>query len=88
MITLRSILGISTASLRSLLPRPLYANPVAARQISLFPRITSNNRPRVLRETIEGPSNGVVGSSVRTFEQTRGMKTRSSVKRLCNGCKV
>lgn len=27
-------------------------------------------------------------ASARQIEQVRGMKTRSSVKRLCDGCKV
>ncbi|KAJ5895203.1 hypothetical protein N7495_006894 [Penicillium taxi] len=30
---------------------------------------------------------GVSGVSARQIEQIRGMKTRSSVKRLCDGCK-
>ena len=31
---------------------------------------------------------GVGAVGARQIEQVRGMKTRSSVKRLCDGCKV
>ncbi|KAL2215504.1 hypothetical protein M432DRAFT_642544 [Thermoascus aurantiacus ATCC 26904] len=57
---------------------------------SQLARIPSANALRSLRFPQQSSSNnngGVVASVMRGLEQVRGMKTRSSVKRLCDGCK-
>lgn len=85
--------GVMTSSLRHLLPRQSSPSSLI-RTFSQIPRLSANN---ILRTVRAQPGNAVatgsrpsVGASpsVRLIDQIRGMKTRSSVKRLCDGCKV
>lgn len=63
------------------------SSPLSQRFFSPFTRIPSGNSLRDLRFAQQS-NNGEVAAAVRSLEQVRGMKTRSSVKRLCDGCKV
>ncbi|KAL6237392.1 hypothetical protein BDW75DRAFT_238362 [Aspergillus navahoensis] len=86
MVSLRSLLGPSTAALRQFLPRQNSNLRVFARPFSQLSQLTVNNGLRFWRLKSFSPGVGV--SVVRQVEQVRGMKTRSSVKRLCEGCKL
>lgn len=94
MPSLRSILGASTSALRqSILSRP---QPFFARSFSQLSRLSLTSGLRGLRSRLQQSQNagngtvpaGAAAAGVRQLEQVRGMKTRSSVKRLCDGCKV
>lgn len=94
MPSLRSILGASTSTLRqSILSRP---QPFFARSFSQLSRLSLASGLRGLRSRLQQSQNagngtvpaGAAAAGVRQLEQVRGMKTRSSVKRLCDGCKV
>ncbi|KAL4986078.1 ribosomal protein L36-domain-containing protein [Aspergillus falconensis] len=85
MVFLRSLVGPSTATLRQFLPRQNSNLRVFARPFSQLSQLTINNGLRIWRLKSIFP--GVGASAVRQVEQVRGMKTRSSVKRLCEGCK-
>ncbi|BCS24118.1 50S ribosomal protein L36 [Aspergillus puulaauensis] len=90
MVSLRSLVGPSTALLRQFLPR--HSNLRAlARPFSQLSQLTINNGLRLLRSGNGSTKSTEVGvgavSAVKQLEQVRGMKTRSSVKRLCEGCK-
>ncbi|KAL4797556.1 ribosomal protein L36-domain-containing protein [Aspergillus venezuelensis] len=94
MVSLRSLLPSSTAALRQFLPRHNALNlnlRALSRPFSQLSQFTVSNGLRLLRSSKESTSatNGAVAavSAVRQIEQVRGMKTRSSVKRLCDGCK-
>ncbi|KAL4913426.1 hypothetical protein BDW62DRAFT_205535 [Aspergillus aurantiobrunneus] len=92
MVSLRSLLGPSTALIRQFLPRHNTDPRVLARPFSQLSQLTINNGLRLLRSGKESSKSASVGvgavSGVRQLEQVRGMKTRSSVKRLCEGCKL
>ncbi|RDW93891.1 uncharacterized protein DSM5745_01213 [Aspergillus mulundensis] len=85
MVSLRSLLGPSTAALRQFLPRHNSTLRALSRPFSQLSQLTINNGLSFLRSKSVMP--GVGASAVRQVEQVRGMKTRSSVKRLCEGCK-
>lgn len=93
MLSLRSVLGSSTRALRHLLPsasRPTTTTTTGfffSRQYSSQLTKSLTNGLQRLRGAAQG-NVASLGSSVRQIEQVRGMKTRSSVKRLCDGCKV
>lgn len=92
MLSFRSVLRPSTGALRQLLPS-MIRQPLSnvARPFSQLTRLSLGNGLRNLRAgkaQTENVSVASVGSTVRQIEQVRGMKTRSSVKRLCDGCKV
>ncbi|GFG00384.1 hypothetical protein IFM61392_01366 [Aspergillus lentulus] len=88
MLSIRSILGSSTRALRQLLPSQPFSHQFLSRSLSQLSRASVGNSLRSLRSAKHQDNNvGVVGSTVRQLEQVRGMKTRSSVKRLCDGCK-
>ncbi|BDD58587.1 hypothetical protein MAP00_003853 [Monascus purpureus] len=77
-----------------LFPRVSSSLSIASRTFSQLTRISSTNGLRNWRlllsragEQQQRTGAMVVGSTVRQLEQVRGMKTRSSVKRLCDGCK-
>ncbi|OJJ44615.1 hypothetical protein ASPZODRAFT_134698 [Penicilliopsis zonata CBS 506.65] len=94
MYSLRSAVGASTGLLRRLLPssRPSFFS----RSFSQLMGVSASNSLRSLRAQSQQPSPSQnqqtaiarVGATVRQLEQVRGMKTRSSVKRLCEGCKA
>ncbi|KAI9374997.1 ribosomal protein L36-domain-containing protein [Aspergillus egyptiacus] len=86
MSLLRTLLGPSTALLRQFLPRSSLAN--ISRPFSQLSRLTTNGL-RTLRSSNTDTTHMQLGaaSAVKQLEQVRGMKTRSSVKRLCDGCK-
>ncbi|BCR91966.1 50S ribosomal protein L36 [Aspergillus chevalieri] len=90
MMSLRSLLGASTGTLRQFLPQSLSRPTVFSRS---FSRLSLANGLRNLRLRSEQKQTqiagvGAVGAvGARKIEQVRGMKTRSSVKRLCDGCK-
>lgn len=78
-----------------LFPRVSSSLSIASRTFSQLTRISSTNGLRNWRlllsragEQQQRTGAMAVGSTVRQLEQVRGMKTRSSVKRLCDGCKV
>ncbi|KAK2766682.1 hypothetical protein FQN54_005995 [Arachnomyces sp. PD_36] len=100
MSSLRSLLTTSTTAARQALPilsRPLYRTYSPSRIISQLSRLStaacSFNRTSLMklraRERIGDAARraveGITGS--RAIGQVRGMKTKSSVKRLCDGCK-
>ncbi|KAL2823654.1 hypothetical protein BDW59DRAFT_163027 [Aspergillus cavernicola] len=88
MVSLRSLLGPSTALLRQFLPRH---STLISRPFSQLSRLTLNNGLRLLRSSKSSTTTQVqvgAASAVKQLEQVRGMKTRSSVKRLCDGCKL
>ncbi|KAL4910935.1 hypothetical protein BDW74DRAFT_142108 [Aspergillus multicolor] len=85
MVSLRSLLGPSTAALRQFLPRHNSTLRVLSRPFSQLSQLTINNGLNFLRSKSILPGAGA--TAVRQVEQVRGMKTRSSVKRLCEGCK-
>ncbi|EAU34457.1 predicted protein [Aspergillus terreus NIH2624] len=93
MLSLRSVLGSSTRALRHL---PSASRPTTTTTTTsgfFFSRQYSSQLTKSLTnglQRLRGAAQGNVaslGSSVRQIEQVRGMKTRSSVKRLCDGCK-
>ncbi|KAL3487535.1 hypothetical protein BJX62DRAFT_240917 [Aspergillus germanicus] len=93
MVSLRPLLSPSTALLRQVLPRHNTTLQFLARPFSQLSRLTINNGLRLLRSansaTATGQTQvGAVSGAVKQLEQVRGMKTRSSVKRLCDGCKL
>ncbi|PYI22224.1 hypothetical protein BO86DRAFT_455666 [Aspergillus japonicus CBS 114.51] len=85
MMSVRSLLGASTGALRQLLPS-LSRKPAGllSRSFSQLAKLPFGNGLRLLRS---GQQTGVASATLRQVEQVRGMKTRSSVKRLCDGCK-
>ncbi|OJJ41056.1 hypothetical protein ASPWEDRAFT_47719 [Aspergillus wentii DTO 134E9] len=88
MLSFRSVLGASTGTLRQFLPS--LSRQSFARSFSQLSRLSLTNGLRSLRSRNDSTDNAriaSVGSAVRQLEQVRGMKTRSSVKRLCDGCK-
>ncbi|KAL4890980.1 ribosomal protein L36-domain-containing protein [Aspergillus ambiguus] len=90
MLSFRSVLGSSTHALRRYLPsvsRPTTTIGFFSRQYSSQLTKTLTNGLRKLRTGTEQNNVASLGSTVRQIEQVRGMKTRSSVKRLCDGCK-
>ncbi|OJJ83847.1 50S ribosomal protein L36 [Aspergillus glaucus CBS 516.65] len=86
MMSLRSLLGASTGTLRQFLPQSLSRPTFFSRS---FSRLSLANGLRSLRLRSEQKQMqaGVGAVGARQIEQVRGMKTRSSVKRLCDGCK-
>lgn len=95
MSPLRSILGSSTGALRQFLPsltrQSWTRGLLSARSFSQLAKFSIPNSLRALRAGSQSSNVGVasVGSATgRQIEQVRGMKTRSAVKRLCDGCKV
>ncbi|RAL15935.1 50S ribosomal protein L36 [Aspergillus homomorphus CBS 101889] len=85
MMSVRSLLGASTGALRQILPS-LSRKPAGllSRSFSQLAKLPFGNGLRVLRY---GQQTGIASTTLRQVEQVRGMKTRSSVKRLCDGCK-
>jgi len=88
MFSLRSVLGAPKA-LRQLLPSVSRRSIPGAASLRPFSHMIRNSLTRLRGSQTQG-SNAVAGTvgSARQIEQVRGMKTRSSVKRLCDGCKV
>ncbi|KAJ5408977.1 hypothetical protein N7509_002860 [Penicillium cosmopolitanum] len=87
MFSLRSVLG-APGALRQLLPSVTRRSLPGAISLRPFSHMIQNSLTR-LRAASKQNDNAVaatVGAS-RQIEQVRGMKTRSSVKRLCDGCK-
>ncbi|KAA8649025.1 50S ribosomal protein L36 [Aspergillus tanneri] len=92
MSPLRSIIGHSTGTLRRFLPslsHQSWTSGLLSRSFSQLARLSFTNGLRALRSRSAQQSGtvGVIVSTARQVEQVRGMKTRSSVKRLCDGCK-
>ncbi|KAL4929975.1 50S ribosomal protein L36 [Aspergillus undulatus] len=93
MVSLRSLLGSSTAALRQFLPRHntnTLRLEILSRPFSQLSQFTLGNGLRLLRSKMETSTSAIsvgAASATRQLEQVRGMKTRSSVKRLCDGCK-
>ncbi|OQD73679.1 hypothetical protein PENDEC_c014G06159 [Penicillium decumbens] len=87
MFSLRSVLGAPKA-LRQLLPSVSRRSIPGAASLRPFSHMIRNSLTRLRGSQTQG-SNAVAGTvgSARQIEQVRGMKTRSSVKRLCDGCK-
>lgn len=91
MLSFRSVFGASTGALRQILPSfSRRSAALVSRPFSQIARLSLGNGLRLLRSGKQTNNVGVasVGSTLRQVEQVRGMKTRSSVKRLCDGCKV
>ncbi|KAL2808622.1 ribosomal protein L36-domain-containing protein [Aspergillus granulosus] len=89
MVSLRPLIAPSTA-LRQFFPRHITTLRFLARPFSQLSRFTINNGLRLLRSGNASTGQmqvGTVSGAVKQLEQVRGMKTRSSVKRLCDGCK-
>ncbi|KAL2857148.1 ribosomal protein L36-domain-containing protein [Aspergillus pseudoustus] len=91
MVSLRPILNLNpSTTLRQFLPRHNTTLQFLARPFSQLSRLTIGNGLRLLRSgnAATGQTQvGAVSGAVKQLEQVRGMKTRSSVKRLCDGCK-
>ena len=91
MLSFRSVFGASTGALLQILPSfSRRSAALVSRPFSQIARLSLGNGLRLLRSGKQTNNVGVasVGSTLRQVEQVRGMKTRSSVKRLCDGCKV
>lgn len=88
MFSLRSVLG-APGALRQLLPSVTRRSFPGALSLRPFSHMVQNGLTR-LRASSKQEGSAVVASvaASRQLEQVRGMKTRSSVKRLCDGCKV
>ncbi|KAE8160283.1 ribosomal protein L36-domain-containing protein [Aspergillus tamarii] len=86
MVSFRSLIAPSTGLFRQFLRKPL-AGGFLARSFSQLTTLSLTNGLRALRSGKEQAGNVGVASTVRQLDQIRGMKTRSSVKRLCDGCK-
>ncbi|KAJ5579908.1 uncharacterized protein N7459_005893 [Penicillium hispanicum] len=87
MFSLRRVLG-APGALRQLLPsmsRRSIPGVVSLRPFSHMIQ-TSLSKLRASQSQSNTAVSTAVGSA-RQIEQVRGMKTRSSVKRLCDGCK-
>ncbi|KAL4787393.1 ribosomal protein L36-domain-containing protein [Aspergillus varians] len=91
MVSIHSLFGQSTALLRQFLPRHNSNLRSLSRPFSQLSQLTVSNGLRLLRSRKESTGSAQVSvgaaSAVKQLEQVRGMKTRSSVKRLCDGCK-
>ncbi|BAE59260.1 unnamed protein product [Aspergillus oryzae RIB40] len=87
MVSFRSLIAPSTGLFRQFLRKPLTGG-FLARSFSQLTTLSLTNGLRALRAGKEQAGNVSVASTVRQLDQIRGMKTRSSVKRLCDGCKV
>jgi large subunit ribosomal protein L36 len=76
-------------ALRQLLPSVSRRSIPGAASLRPFSHMIRNSLTRLRASQTQG-SNAVASTigSARQLEQVRGMKTRSSVKRLCDGCKV
>ncbi|KAJ5580662.1 hypothetical protein N7450_006963 [Penicillium hetheringtonii] len=87
MFSLRSVLG-APGALRQLFPSVTRRSLPGALSLRPFSHMVQNSLTR-LRGSSNQDGNAVVASvaASRQLEQVRGMKTRSSVKRLCDGCK-
>ncbi|KAG0156334.1 hypothetical protein PDIDSM_3511 [Penicillium digitatum] len=83
MFSLRAVFGASSGALRQFLPS------VTTRTASFrpFSHLIYNSLTRLRGQVQSGNVVAVANGSARQVEQLRGMKTRSSVKRLCDGCK-
>ncbi|KAJ5543245.1 hypothetical protein N7535_005675 [Penicillium sp. DV-2018c] len=83
MFSLRAVFGASSGALRQFLPS------VNTRAASLrpFSHMIQNSLTRLRSQAESRNAVAVANASTRQVEQVRGMKTRSSVKRLCDGCK-
>ncbi|KGO75701.1 Ribosomal protein L36 [Penicillium italicum] len=83
MFSLRSVFGASSGAFRQFLPS------VTTRTASSrpFSHMIFNSLTRLRGQVKSGNAVAVANVSARQVEQVRGMKTRSSVKRLCDGCK-
>ncbi|KAB8239703.1 hypothetical protein ETB97_009606 [Aspergillus alliaceus] len=86
MMPFRSIIGPSTGLFRQFLRKPL-AGGFLSRSFSQLTSLSLTNGLQSLRSAKEQAGSVSVASTVRQLDQVRGMKTRSSVKRLCDGCK-
>ncbi|KAJ5090675.1 hypothetical protein N7532_009359 [Penicillium argentinense] len=86
MFSLRSVLG-APGALRQLLPSVSRRSLPGAASLRPFSHMIQNSLTR-LRASAQSKNAvaATIGAS-RQIEQVRGMKTRSSVKRLCDGCK-
>ncbi|CAD0110631.1 unnamed protein product [Aureobasidium uvarum] len=78
-----------TQATRSLLRAvPVARNPVSVCARTAFSTYTANSLiSRMSQMSLARPVASPTKSLV-AFQQTRGMKVRSSVKKLCDGCKV
>ena len=73
---------------RTYTPRSL-GMPARQSFCSLTPHTRPNpRRPRVEQQREPSFEHTTSVSGIRATQQTRGMKVRSSVKKLCDGCKV
>ncbi|KAE8355609.1 ribosomal protein L36-domain-containing protein [Aspergillus coremiiformis] len=82
MALFRTITGPATGLFRQILRKPLRGG-FLSRSFSQLASLSL----RSLRTGKQQAGSVSVASTVRQLDQTRGMKTRSSVKRLCDGCK-
>ncbi|KAJ5731267.1 uncharacterized protein N7483_005775 [Penicillium malachiteum] len=78
MFSLQSVLR-APGALRQLLPPSLAGHSLAS--------LLSNGLVRLRAQSQTSNAVAAAVGSSRQLEQVRGMKTRSSVKRLCDGCK-
>ncbi|KAJ5675596.1 hypothetical protein N7462_008493 [Penicillium macrosclerotiorum] len=87
MFSLRTVLG-APAALRQLLPSVSRRSIPGAASLRPFSHMIRNSLTS-LRAGQSSASNAISATvgTARQIEQVRGMKTRSSVKRLCDGCK-
>lgn len=95
MLSLRSIFTASgrLRSLRRSIISPLYRNAVnnvtrSFSQLKTSPWTINNIMTIRSKGGYETAKASTSASTTYLLSQTRGMKTRSSVKRLCDGCKV
>jgi large subunit ribosomal protein L36 len=89
MFSLRTVFGASSGALRQFLPSVSRRSFYSSVPLRPFSHMIRNSLTRLRAGKSQSSTAVAVGvGSARQIEQIRGMKTRSSVKRLCDGCKV
>ncbi|KAJ5996358.1 hypothetical protein N7499_007326 [Penicillium canescens] len=83
MFSLRTVIGASSGALRQILPSVSYRTA----SLRPFSHMIRNGLTKLRGQAQTSNAVAVGVASARQIEQVRGMKTRSSVKRLCDGCK-
>ncbi|KAJ5225357.1 hypothetical protein N7468_006582 [Penicillium chermesinum] len=86
MFSLRRILSAPSA-LRQLLPSFSRRSFASTTPIRPFSHMIQNSLTRLRASSQTHNAVAATVGASRQIEQVRGMKTRSSVKRLCDGCK-
>ncbi|KAJ5096059.1 hypothetical protein NUU61_005415 [Penicillium alfredii] len=89
MLSLRTVFGASSGTLRQFLPSFSRHSIYRAASLRPFSHMVRNGLTKLRAGQSQSNNAVAVGvASARQIEQVRGMKTRSSVKKLCDDCKI